>query len=546
MSKIKISHKGKGAKEFEKGVSYYDVCKAFGAKEDVVAAKINGEVISLCEKAYYNEDLEFITEKEYEGRVLYKSALKFILICAVKRLYPASEVNFEHSVPVGMHAKISTNKMLTNVDINKIKEEMEKIVKSKLKINKLTIRKKEALLLFNQNKEFEKANNVANIMDGVVSIFELEGQYNYFYSEMPYTTEKITNFDLAYLGNNKIILVLPGEDGKKNSYVHNDKILDAYKNNSNWLMSQNTEYVESLNLLIGNSKIKKIMESNELLFSFEIEKITRNIIGNKNIKFIMIAGPSSSGKTTTTKKIASYLTAFGYDPIQISTDDYFLDRDKTPVDKDGNFDYERIDAIDLKLFNKDLSNLIKGDMICIPKYNFISGKKELGDTTVRLRENSIVLIEGLHSLNDELTREIENKLKYKIYLSPFTSINLDRHNYVSTLDLRLIRRIVRDNRTRGYGVATTIHNWETVRNGEEKYIFPFIQNADVIVNTAMEFELGVLKGYVEPLLLSVHVSSPYYAEARRLMCFLKQFFQIPGEYVKKDSILREFIGGLEE
>ncbi|MFI3260729.1 MAG: hypothetical protein R3Y13_03350 [bacterium] len=542
MSNIKITLKSGETKEFPKGTSYLDICNEFSAPADTVAGKINGEIISLCEKVYYDEVFEFVSMSSIEGRVLYKSGLKFIFLNAIKNLYKGSEIYFEHSVPIGIYASIDVDKVLTNIDISLIKEEMLKIVNSDSNFNKLTIRKKEALMLFNKNKEYEKANNVANIMDHSVSVFELNGYYNYFYSEMPYSTSCIKNFDIVYLGNNKIVLVLPNMNGEKISYVHNDKIINAFSTNRNWLVSQKTPYFENLNLLIGNGKIKKIMESNELLFNFEIERITKEIINRKDTKFVMIAGPSSSGKTTTTKRMASYLRAFGYDPILMSTDDYFLDRNQTPVNEKGDFDFERIDAIDLKLFNSDLNKLINGESICIPTYNFILGKKEAGEKKTTLKENSIVLIEGLHSLNDELTTDIDHSLKYKIYLSPFTSINVDRHNYVSTIDLRLIRRIIRDNRTRGYGVATTIHNWHVVRNGEEKYIFPYIQNADTILNTAMEFEVGVLKVFVEPLLLSVHVSSPYYAEARRLLCFLKQFFPIPGEYVNEDSILREFIG----
>lgn len=539
---IKISYKGYGAKEFEKGTSFYDICKSFGASNDVVAAKINGEIVSLCEKAYYNEELEFVYKNTFEGRVLYKSALKFIFLNAVKKTLENSDVYYEHSVPVGIYANVKANKIITQSDINQIKLEMEKIIKSKSYFKKLAVRKTEALLLFNNNKEFEKANNVANIMDNVFTIYELDGNYNYFYSEMPYTTENIKNYDIVYLGNNKVVLVLPDLAGEKISYIHNDKIIKSFNANDIWLKSQNTPYFEDLNLLVGNSKIKKFMDSNEMVFNFELEKIARDIISNKDIKFIMIAGPSSSGKTTTTKKLSNILSAFGYDPIQISTDDYFLNREDTPKNENGDFDYERIDAIDLKHFNKDLKELLNKNAVVMPKYNFITGVKEAGDKTIKLKDNSIILIEGLHSLNDELTNEIDPNLKYKIYLSPFTSINVDRHNYLSTIDLRLIRRIVRDNRTRGYGVATTIHNWQVVRNGEEKYIFPYIQTANVILNTALEFEVGILKVYVEPLLLSVHVSSPYYAEARRLLCALKQFFPIPGEYVSKDSILREFIG----
>ncbi len=546
MDTIKLNFRGFGEKECQRGKTYYEIVKDFKTDDDIFACKINGEIVSLTEKAIYSEDVELVYKNSFEGRVLYKSAVKFIFLTAFKNLFKNSEVYYEHSVPVGIFASLKVDKMLTNTDISNIFEEMNRIVKSNELINRKIIRKKEALLLYNKLGELEKANNISNIMDEVFTIFELCGNYNYFFSEMPYSTGGITNFDLVYLGNNKIVIVLPNLDGEKASYVHNDKIINSFDDNQSWLNSQNTPYFEDLNLIVGNGKIKNFMKSNELVFNFEIERVVKEIISKQNVKFVMIAGPSSSGKTTTTKRIAQYLSAMGYNPVCLSTDDYFLNREDTPKNENGDLDFERLDAIDLEHFNNDLTKLLNGETVIPPKFNFISGIKETGEKSVKLNGKSIVLIEGLHSLNDDLTFKLDSTLKYKIYLSPFASISVDRHNYLSTIDLRLIRRIVRDNRTRGYGVATTMHNWQVVRSGEEKYIFPYIQSADTIINTALEFEVGVLKTYIEPLLLSVNIASPYYAEARRLLVFLKQFFPVPGEYVNKDSIIREFIGGLDD
>lgn len=302
-------------------------------------------------------------------------------------------------------------------------------------------------------------------------------------------------------------------------------------------------YISDLNKTIGNGKIKDFIRSNELIFSLNIAKAVDNIISNRDIKFILISGPSSSGKTTTTSRISSYLEALGYNTIKISLDDYFVDRDKNPVDENGKYDFECLEAIDVEAFNNDLNRLLNGEEITLPTYNFITGKREYSKDKVMMKENTIFLIEGLHALNDDLTINVEDKYKYKIYLSPFIPLNIDEHNYVSTIDLRLLRRIVRDNRTRGYDIFKTIDNWQKVRYGEEKYIFPYIHQANVIINTALAYEIGVLKVFVEPLLLSVGVDSNYYEEARRLIDFLKQFFPIPGEYVNDESILREFIGG---
>ena len=302
-------------------------------------------------------------------------------------------------------------------------------------------------------------------------------------------------------------------------------------------------YITSINKTIGNGKIKNFINSTELMFSLKISEVAKNISLNNDIKFVLIAGPSSSGKTTTTHRLSSYFEAIGYDPILISLDDYFVDRDKNPKDKFGNYDFECLNALDVELFNSNLNDLLDGKEVIFPKYNFLTGKREYYKNKVKMSDKSIFLIEGLHALNEELTKDVDEKYKYKIYLSPFIPLSIDRYNYISTLDLRLLRRIVRDNRTRGYNVVDTIDNWQSVRNGEEKYIFPYIHQADVIINTALAYEVGVLKVYVEPLLLSVSVDSIYYEEARRLVDFFKQFFPIPGEYVNDESILREFIGG---
>ena len=284
------------------------------------------------------------------------------------------------------------------------------------------------------------------------------------------------------------------------------------------------------------------MEANELVFNESILKVASEIMARREVKIVLIAGPSSSGKTTTTKRLSTYLRAKGFDPVCISTDDFFVNREETPKDDKGDFDFECLHAIDLELFNKTLVSLLKGEEMEMPEYNFVNGKKEFNNNKLKLNKNSIILIEGLHCLNDDLVPYIKEENKYKIYLSPFIPLNIDRHNYISTVDMRLLRRIIRDNRTRGKKVDQTIQEWQIVRAGEEKYIFPYIHQADIIINTALSYEIGVLKIYAEPLLYSVEINSPYYEEARRLLNSLKGFYPISSEYVKDDSILREFIG----
>ena len=544
MDTVKITFADGTVHEYSRGTTFYEMSKDF-PMENIMAVKIDNEVYSLDTKVFEDTKLEFINTNDIIGNKIYKAGLKFLFEVALIETFPDLEVSFEHSVPRGMLGVVEGNKIITQEDLQKIKHRMDEIVNEDAIIQKLNISPKEAIKYYLQFKEYEKADNIQSITDRLATLYKLHKELNYFYSIMPYSTGSINKYELVYLGKNRIVFIFPTvrSNGEVPEYVHYANIIDSFFKGKKWLENLHMPYISNLNKTIGNGKIKDFIKSNELMFSLDIAKVVDNIISNHDIKFILIAGPSSSGKTTTNSKIASYLEALGYDAIKISLDDYFVNREDTPKDENGKYDFECLEAIDVKLFNEDLQKLLNGEEISLPVYNFISGKREYPKNTVKLKENSIFLIEGLHSLNDKITEGIDNKYKYRIYLSPFIPINIDMHNYVSTLDLRLLRRIVRDNRTRGYDCLKTIDNWQSVRNGEEKYIFPYIHQADVIINTALAYEVGVLKVYVEPLLLSVGVDSIYYEEARRLIGFLNQFFPIPGEYVTDDSILREFIGG---
>lgn len=544
MDTVKITFADGTVHEYNRDTTFYEMSKDF-PMENIMAVKIDNEVYSLDTKVFEDTKLEFINTNDIIGNKIYKAGLKFLFEVALIETFPELEVSFEHSVPRGMLGVVEGNKIITQDDLQKIKNRMDEIVKEDAIIQKLNVSPKEAIKYYRYFKEYEKADNIQSITDRLATLYKLHKKLNYFYSIMPYSTGSINKYELVYLGKNRIVLIFPTvrSNGEVPEYVHYANIIDSFFKGKKWLENLHMPYISNLNKTIGNGKIKDFIKSNELMFSLDIAKVVDNIISNHDIKFILIAGPSSSGKTTTNSKIASYLEALGYDAIKISLDDYFVNREDTPKDENGKYDFECLEAIDVKLFNEDLQKLLNGEEISLPVYNFISGKREYPKNTVKLKENSIFLIEGLHSLNDKITEGIDNKYKYRIYLSPFIPINIDMHNYVSTLDLRLLRRIVRDNRTRGYDCLKTIDNWQSVRNGEEKYIFPYIHQADVIINTALAYEVGVLKVYVEPLLLSVGVDSIYYEEARRLIGFLNQFFPIPGEYVTDDSILREFIGG---
>ena len=544
MEKVKVTFQDNTIHEYEKEVSFYEISKDIDMN-NIMGFKIGNEVFSLDCKATNDCKIEFINTNDIIGNKIYKAGLKFLFEVALLETFPELEISYEHSVPRGMLGVVSGDKILTQDDLNKIKSKMADLVKEDEKIEKINVSPKEAIKYYQVTNELEKASNIQSISDKMVTLYKLHNRLNYFYSIMPYSIGSIDKYELIYLGNNRIVFLFPSVNSNGNvpEYVHYDKIIDSFLEGKKWLDNLNMPYISDLNKTIGNGKIKDFIRSNELIFSLNIAKAVDNIISNRDIKFILISGPSSSGKTTTTSRIASYLEALGYNTIKISLDDYFVDRDKNPVDENGKYDFECLEAIDVEAFNNDLNRLLNGEEITLPTYNFITGKREYSKDKVMMKENTIFLIEGLHALNDDLTINVEDKYKYKIYLSPFIPLNIDEHNYVSTIDLRLLRRIVRDNRTRGYDILKTIDNWQKVRYGEEKYIFPYIHQANVIINTALAYEIGVLKVFVEPLLLSVGVDSNYYEEARRLIDFLKQFFPIPGEYVNDESILREFIGG---
>ena len=535
MQEIEICFPNGEKKKFPYGVSVLDITNEYEKQNhSIIGVKVNKEIVSMQEKIYKNSTITFLDLFDPYGYRMYQGALKFIFEVAVKDVFKNVEVYFLHSVPKGIMTEIKGIE-ITKEDLSKIKKEMANIIQNDEKIIKYNILKKDAILYYEKQNQLEKALNIHNNPNEIVSIYKLKNHYNYFYTDMPYHTRNIDKFDLKYLGDNRIVLVYPSSrtNGLVPEYVHYENIVKTFLEGKKWLKIMHSSYLPDLNKEISDGKIKDFIEASELVFNESISNVAKIIQKEKQIKVVLISGPSSTGKTTTMKRLSSYLKAFGYNTIPISIDDYYKEEIERKDEK-GNVDYESLDAIDVSLFN--------GKEIYLPQYDFTLQKRKFNTIPVQMKDNTLLLIEGLHGLNDELTHQIPKEAKYKIYLSPFIPLGIDRHNYVSTVDLRLLRRIVRDNRDRGTDVSKTIQLWQSVREGEEKYIFPFIHQANIIVNTAYAFEIGVLKVFVEPLLYSVKNDSPYYEEARRLLDSLRNFYPIPSEYVSKDSILREFIG----
>lgn len=544
MKNVEITFPNNEKRTYEFNTSYYDIAK--DVKEDlknVIAVSVNNETFSLDMTAKKNETIKFLDVTSLQGYKIYQSGLKFIFQVAVSHLYKDAQVSFLHSVPRGILCEIQTTHNLTYEDISKIKGEMTSIVEKNERIYKYRVDTVDASNYFKKINENEKSEILDSLFNEVTIIYKLEDKINYFYTLMPYETGVINKFELVFLGRNRVVLVCPNIVSKDSvpEYVHYENIVNNFLESKKWLKKMNMVYLADLNNVISEGHVKDFIESSEFSFGLDLFVVSEKILMQKDLKMVLIAGPSSSGKTTTMKRLAQILNSRGCKTITLSTDDFFVNRDDTPRKENGEFDFECLEAIDLELFNNTLKKLINHEEVELPTYEFTSGKRLYLGKKAKLEENGIILIEGLHTLNDDLTPQIDNKYKFKIYLSPFMALNLDRHNYISTLDLRLIRRIVRDFKTRGRSLDQTFDSWQGVREGEEKYIFPYIYQADVIINTAMAYEVGALKLYAEPILFSIDHNSKYYNESKRLISVLKPFFIVPSEYIPKFTIIREFI-----
>jgi len=532
--------------EVEKGTTIYELSKLYRSKMqyNIVGAEIDNETVLMDTKIMRATKIEFIDVTSTNGYKINKYGLEFVTEVALKETFKEDyEVTFDHSIANGIHMTIDCEKKFTLNDAKKLKTKINEIIANDERIYSLNVEKKEAIAYYNRVKAPEKATNIHNLINNIVTVYKLRNYINYFYSKMPYSTGCLNKYDLIFLGDNKLVLLFPSPNTKFKvpEYIHYQNVIKCFDNSKKWLRSLNIPYISDINKIISDCKIESLIQITETNFNNEIYELVDDII-KKKAKYILFAGPSSSGKTTTTKKVALQLRSRGYETLVISVDDYFKNREDSPKDENGNYDFESLAALALKLLNKQLKDLIAGKKVSLPTYNFALGEKEYNNEPIKLGENAIILMEGLHSINDEMTPDLDPELKYKVYLSPFIPLNIDRHNYISTTDLRLMRRIVRDNRTRATDVGKTINYWNTVRSGEEKYIFPYINNVNRIVNTSLVYEVGVLKVFVEPLLYSVKSNSPAYNEARRLIDSLRVFFPIPSDYVTDESILREFIG----
>lgn len=532
--------------EVEKGTTIYELSQVYQPKMkySIVGAIIDNEVVLMDTKINKATKIEFIDITSTDGYKINKYGLEFVTEVALKEAFGEGyEVTYDHSIANGILMTILCDKKFTLNDAKKLKTKMNEIIANDERIYDLNVEKTEAINYYKKVKAVEKAENIHNLTNKIVTVHKLRNYINYFYSDMPYSTGCLKKYDLVFLGDNKLVLLFPSPNTKFKvpEYIHYQNVIKCFNESKKWLKSLGIPYLSDLNKVISDCKIEDLIKVIEMNYENQLHELATDIIKKKS-RYVLIAGPSSSGKTTTTKKIALQLRSRGYEVLVISVDNYFKNKVDSPKDADGNYDFECLEALDLKLLNKHLKDLIAGKKVILPEYNFVAGEKEFDNDPVKLGENAIILMEGLHCINDAMTPDLDPDLKYKVYLSPFIPLNVDRHNYVSTTDLRLMRRIVRDNRTRATDVGNTITYWQTVRSGEEKHIYPYINNIDKIVNTSLVYEVGVLKVFVEPLLYSVKTEHPAYNQARRLINNLRGFYPIPSDYVPEESVLREFIG----
>lgn len=532
--------------QMSKGMTLEEISKEFQKefKYPILLGKVNNRLRELTKVITHDSTIEFYDLTSKEGNSSHISGLTYVLIYAVKKLFGEdADIIIQHSLDKGIY--FETTFRLTENRIKNLKETMKNIIDADMPIIRTTVDRGEAIKYFESKKDDTKAGVMSYTTNGYVTLYRLGNYYNYFYNLMPTSTGKVKDFDLTYIKEDGFVLQFPTiyQFSKIPVYKHHPHMFEVFQECRDWAKIIGVENSVDLNRVVSLGKINDLIRIDETLQSNRLLNVAREINKRREeIKIVLMAGPSSSGKTTTSRKLRMFLESFGLHPKVLSMDDYFVEREDTPLDEEGKQDYECLEAIDLKLFDKQIEELLKGKTITIPTFNFALGKKEF-NSEMTLGKGDILLIEGIHALDSKILTNIPRAKKYKIYISALTELNIDNHNRVSTTDNRLLRRIIRDNRTRNNNVEHTLKSWDSVRKGEEKYIFPYQDDADFTFNSALIYEIGVLKTYVEPLLYSVPQDSPYYEEAKRLIEFLRLFLPIPADVIPQDSILREFIGG---
>ncbi|AYF53544.1 nucleoside kinase [Clostridium botulinum] len=545
MNKINITLKNNKKISINKGSNLYEILKQLNLEETTsILGWFNGKIHELSYEVKEDGNFELVDPKRKISILSYMRTLQFILIKSVRELYPNAKVRIEHSLSKGIFGEIHKDTPLTINDIENIKSKMREIIEKDIIIHKLSVSKEKAIEIFKKYHMDAKLRMFKHVDNNKVTLYELDGMYDYFYGPMAYSTGKVKMFDLMYYSPG-FILRGPTIDNcdKLPEFVERKKLAKIFYESEQWAQIIEVGDVGALNNHVVSGDIGNLIRVVEAFHEKKVAYIADMIHNRENVKVVLIAGPSSSGKTTFARRLGIQLRVNGLMPVPISLDDYFVNREQTPKDEFGNYDFESIYALDLKLFNKNLCELMEGKETKVPEFDFKTGSRSWKDKCLKLPDNGVLIIEGIHGLNEMLTSSIPKENKFKIYISALTQLNLDDHNRIATTDVRMIRRIVRDKLSRGYGSEDTLKMWPSIRRGEEKNIFVFQEEADVMFNSSLIYELCVLKKYAESELAKIKEDSEVYYEAMRLKSFLNFFKDVDKDLVPDNSILREFIGG---
>ena len=509
-----------------------------------VCARVNNKVQGMHYRLYNDKDVEFLDMRSGSGSRTYTRTLFFICCKAINDLYGNVEVRIDIPVSKGYYVHVKLGRDITADDVARIRCRMQEIIDADTPIRRRMVTAEEAIRLFSEKGDMSKVKLLKGQGKLYTVYYQIDDFIDYFYGALLTSTSEVYLFDLVAYSDGMLLRVPSREDpGQLCPMPRQQKMFDVFKEHHEWQNIIGLRTVGDLNDADDKGFATDIINVNEALQEKKIARIADQIAARHDVKLVLLAGPSSSGKTTTCKRLSIQLLTCGLKPLQISLDDYFIDRDKTPLDANGEYDYESIHALNIALINEQFNALFKGEEIELPRYNFQAGKSEKSGKRLKLGPNDIVVVEGIHALNPELTAQIPEQQKFRVYVSALTTILLDEHNYIPTTDNRLLRRIIRDYKYRGVSAQESIHRWPSVRAGEERWIFPYQENADAMFNSAMLYELAVIKQQAEPLLEQVPENCEEYAEAHRLLKFLRYFHAISYRQLAPTSLLREFLGG---
>ena len=545
--KIQIRCKNnKKTQKVEIGSTLFDVFSSFDLKmtHGPVSARVNNKVESMHYRVYNSKDVEFLDMTSASGSRAYTRTLFFVLCKAVQDIYPNTDVVIDIPVSNGFYVDIRLGRPVVDEDVNILRRRMQEIIDFKMPIRRFTVPTEEAIALFQEKGDVEKVKLLRTSGSIYTTYYKIGEYVDYYYGTLLTNTSQLYLFGLEKYYDG-MLLRIPSVSNPDvlGEMTRQDKMFDIFKEHHRWQEILGIRTVGDFNQAIDVGHTTDIINISEALQEKKLAKIAEEIASREGVKLVLLAGPSSSGKTTSCKRLSIQLAVNGLKPLQISLDDYFVDRDKTPKDENGEFDFESIYALNLDLLNEQFNALFRGEEVELPKYDFPSGKSVKSGKMLKLEPNNVLVVEGIHALNPELTAHVPEEQIFRVYASALTTILLDNHNYIPTTDNRLLRRMIRDYKYRGVSAQETIHRWPSVRSGENKWIFPFQENADAMLNTAMLYELSVLKMQAEPLLQQVPENCEEFAEAYRLLKFLKYFKGIPYNNLPPTSLLREFLGG---